>query len=203
VKKLLLAACFLVGCAAKPTTTFSPTKLEVEPDVRGIVALISEYGIGHACPTTRGTFSNAHVVRYHPWDPSYGTKNFTWADRYGNSGVAIGKNFHTDRDVGEVILQGRSPAPYDIAKPVVGEKVWWVDYDYDSETYLEDKVRTAHIQSVFADIIIITEVPKPGASGGCLLNQWGEALGVVAWGMNVDSGPDLGAAVVFPPTDDR
>jgi hypothetical protein len=169
--------------------------------MRGVVSLYSEFGMGHACPTTRGVFTAGHVVRYHPWDYNYGVKNFTWQDGWGSSGVAYGGTFRTDRDIGKVELEGRPlRPPYEIADPKVGEEVWWQDFSWEKDSWGMSVESSGKILHIIGDIIIFDTVPRAGASGGCLLNVWGKVVGIVVWGLPVEGdGTPNGAATVIPP----
>jgi len=46
-----------------------------------------------------------------------------------------------------------------------------------------------------ADNLILDENSKPGSSGGCVLNDKGEIVGIVAWGRQMPDGGVIGITV--------
>lgn len=163
-----------------------------QPNTKGIISLINA-GFGHACPCDGTVYTAGHVVEpIHKGDPP---RAFLWEDSYGNKGKAEAKAYDDYRDLGTLNLKGDKPVYFVRASaiPKEGDKVYWEEYG--DKDYLP-KVQDAKIMYDRAGYIFFDKLPTHGASGSCLLNAAGEAVGVVVWGF-VKGTKKFGAATLI------
>jgi hypothetical protein len=186
---------FLISCAGHNINVEPPPakQLNLVPDTTGVMALIGFDGMGHACPIEDTVLSARHMLESRfPWGKEW--SYYMWADGKGNEGWGRGVIVDKYQDMGMFQVTG-TPSFYPIgSKPKVGDKVWWVQFKEGALSFGLDEVKSTTVKHVRAGHIVIADAPNPGASGSCLLNQAGEAVGIVVWKVS-DKGETSGVAV--------
>ncbi len=179
----------------------APKVLEVEPpaplpdeDMRGVMSLLSLETIGHACPVEGKVYTAKHNT-YNPKTGRVLARGFSWEDGLGNKGVAhteLGNNYY---DVATLFVPLGTPYYYERGEDLErGDRVRWVEFEKDKEKVFEQRVVTAKVIHSIAGYIFLDKLPVPGASGSCLIDESGKAVGMVVWGIyNV-----AGVAVELP-----
>lgn len=196
-----LSACG--ACASRqpePTVTTSTTA-NVANEVDLSLAVFTAYGSGHGCAIEGNIFTAQHVMRRR--GTTVELDEATWSDAQGRSGYAKVVARRTAKDLVTLEAIGKQPEFHLLASPAkVGDSVWWVDYDFTrKERAFEPVFRAARIQKRIAQHYILDNIPRQGASGGCLFDINGRALGVIAWGLKMYNGDEVGAAVEILPED--
>lgn len=159
------------------------------PDTKAVLRVSTGFGFAHACPVAEGTY--AYTARHVIQRPPYGnteTLNLQWSDGNGNWGLASSKveDISSARDLA-VIRPYKKPFPgsYVVASeaPAVGAKLTILGYNYESaESFLDDKVVTAKFYREVAGLMVLSKSADQGSSGGCVLNEQGELVGIAVWG---------------------
>jgi hypothetical protein len=145
---------------------------------------LAGYGtLGHACPTERGVYTALHNVKPYADHPQghFFTKAFAWEDGYENKGLLYFDSSSETRDLARAAASlGYVPYPLADENPEVGDVVYWKEYNLSDDvmTIIE---RESTVTQVIAGHIVMEHNPLPGASGGCLINRKGQAIGVVIW----------------------
>lgn len=166
------------------------------------LAIFTAYGSGHGCAVEGNIFTAQHVMRRR--GTTVDLDEAAWSDAAGRYGYARVTSRRTAKDLVALEAVGSSEPEYHVlASPAkVGDPIFWVDYNFTSAKVAYDPVfRTARIQKRIAQHYILTDTPKQGASGGCLFDINGRALGVIAWGLKMYNGEEVGAAVEILPED--
>jgi len=155
----------------------------------GVLRLIGRFSTAHACPYGDGRYAltAAHVIDPRPFDLSVPAFAVRWSDGDGHSGVAEPVVIFRSSDLAVIEREDRQPFsrayPLARAKPFSGDKVFILAYDQDSKVAaLSPHLVEGSVLRVVADNLILDENSKPGSSGGCVLNDKGEIVGIVAWG---------------------
>jgi hypothetical protein len=80
--------------------------------------------------------------------------------------------------------------------PLAGERVFILAYDGSNiASALSPHMVEGRVIRTVADNLILDEDSKPGSSGGCVLNERSEIVGIVAWGRKMDDGGVIGISV--------
>ena len=192
MKALLSLALLLTLCSS-----CGGTRRFVEPPPVPVydtsVAVFTPVGFGRGCPVRDHIYTAQHVLRT-PWN------NFTgawWSDRHGNNGAAKFESASAVVDIAMLHAQGSSsPANVTVGKP--GTAIYFFDYDYSSvETAFDSLLRRGSLLKRIGGYVVFQPAPSKGASGGCLYNKDGEAIGIVVWSIPL-SELRVGLGVQFP-----
>lgn len=187
---IAVAAVMFYGCAHRgPTIVETPT-----PSLDGVLRVIGRFTRAHACPFGDGkyAFTAAHVVDLRPFE-RVGPFGFRWSDGQGNTGSAkivdTGTGWIVFQESDLAVVQrtdGKAfPNPYPLAKkpPLPGAAIFILGYnDGSKKSALEPKITRGKVIRVVANNLVLDEDSKPGSSGGCVLNEDAEIVGIVAWG---------------------
>ena len=196
MKKLLALTLLMFCCAPKVNEISGPP--EPPPDViqmQGVMSLLSMESVGHACPVEGQVYTAKHNV-YNTRIPEKAQKvqGFSWEDGKGNFGIAHTQLWNNYYDLALLVVDG-TPAYYKKgSKPESGEKVRWVEFNEDKDKIFTQEVKEGKVLHRIAGYIFIDTPPVPGASGSCLVNYDGEAVGVIVWGLY----GKIGVAVELP-----
>jgi hypothetical protein len=163
-------------------------------------------GFGHACLTTEGDFTARHVA-YREMPPM--PLGLRWSSADGSvSGWAAPVNLSNFEDLALLALSVSPPyRATQIASgpPSVGDRVWWIEYNWTKKgKAFARKVRFAKVSRIFAGMILFDDVVHSGASGGCLVNDQNEVVGVVFMGQTAEDKKQSGGAIaIWAPWLDR
>jgi hypothetical protein len=158
-----------------------------KPDTSGVMTLLGTT-LGHACPVDGQVLSAAHVA----FDPRGYARQFSWEDDAGRAGTAKGLELNGYRDLAELTVTHGTPEYYKGGPPPeVGSEVTWVQYDDN----LNRKIRSAKVLFYRAGYLFFHKPPQYGASGSCLFDEAGNAVGIVVWATGAHR--NRGAAVVL------
>jgi hypothetical protein len=156
-------------------------------------------GFGHACLTDEGDFTARHVVVH---DNKVFGLRFSSADG-SVSGWAAPTAISDFEDLTLLELSVTVPyrAPIAAGPPAVGDRVWWVEYDWSKRDRAFSRViRSAKVSRIFAGFILFDELVHSGASGGCLVNDAGAVVGIVFMGqVSEDQKASGGALAIWAP----
>lgn len=195
-----LAVFSLLFCFVCCTNHLIP--LNVPKDSTGVpvdvsVSIIGLGGMGHGCPVGNGIIYTArHVVV----DRTTGKaiREVVWSDHLGNNGRAVLLKIDTARDLAALKISSGKTHELEIATAITpGERIHWWDYDWSSkEAAFDAKLRWARVLGPnVAQHIRMSETPAKGASGGCLVNDSNEVVGIVVFGLQLRNLDVLGGAV--------
>lgn len=199
--KRLLALAFVAlfsacSCSTKgeyfPAIPLPGIPLEVDPSVQ--IATL-DGGVGHGCPVNDILVTNLHIVLTKKGQLIQAVS----ISQGGLNGIAFVANTSVAYDL--VLLEPMMPLRHlpggDIAEP--GDVVYWFEYDFRTgENILRARRRVARILRIVAGHYILDSAPVAGASGTCLINNEGEAIGVVNAGFEADNGEGAGVAILIP-----
>jgi S1-C subfamily serine protease len=191
----LLMGVLLGGCAARVINTPAPMLDESGNPIDVSVALIGRRGVGHGCPVGGFIYTARHVMTDNKGEPIGAVY---WSDREGNSGRAVLWARDEARDLAVLRIESGKTHTLEFADELkTGERVHWYEYDWeDKGVAFNPKLRWANsIGPPIAQHLRLDEDPAVGASGGCVLNDQNEVLGIVAWGMRLKSRELIGMAV--------
>ncbi len=185
------------------------------PDIKGggmdgIMRLSGRFGLCTACavaheptekqPWTTMAVTAGHCVDMRPFDESVGFFGAQWSDGDGHSGLAIPYKADSWRDVAYLTNNGDEEFPhvYKIAEeaPKPGDVLHAIGPDFrDKKRALGDREYAPVTIRLRANHIAMDENTGPGSSGGCVLNDKGEVVGVVSAYFETDSPGTFGYAV--------
>lgn len=158
------------------------------------IPLVGRDGMGHACSTTKGIYTAAHVVEH--------IVNYQGNERHipkvYNTPYGVTKTLTVNHvlDLATIELEG---APWiEIATGFEsGDKVYWYEFEFnDVGRFMSERKREAKVLRVVARHIFLDKSPKPGASGACLFNEEEQVLGIMVWSLRVGQGSRfVGAAI--------
>lgn len=141
--------------------------------------------MGHACPiSATRALTSAHVVDPRPFDKDVPLTPLRWSDRLGNAGEATPKGVIADSDL--ALLDGNFPVVFPLATkaPAEGDKVRMVKFGWR----FKFEELQARVVRMVGGMIVFDKDSEGGSSGGCVLNEAGEVVGVVAWGVPDEAG---------------
>jgi len=91
-------------------------------------------------------------------------------------------------------LQPSGPVRSVTLGPLTEELIWY-EYNYKStKNAFRATLRRAKLLRVIGEHVIFDKAPREGASGGCLWNTNGEAVGIVIWAFD----QRVGVGLLFP-----
>jgi hypothetical protein len=177
---------FLAGlmlCCAEKTVVVEPPIPEDHSDMNGVMALLSMESIGHACPVDGVVYTAKHNV-YDVEARKPTMRGFSWEDGYGNKGVVHTGDTNDYYDLAKLAVPTGTPVYYERGEdPEIGDEVRWVEFSQEKEEVCQPEVKTGRVMSSLAGYIFIDTPPIPGASGGCLIDSEGKAVGMIVWGI--------------------
>ncbi len=184
---LISAAC--TSCASKGTVALNPSR-----KVDKSVAIFTPGGFGRGCPINGFIVTARHVVQKRN---NAGYYDVWWSDNFGHDGYGYTKGASEGVD-GAVILPEKPNKPLQVKTglPKVGEEVYWFDYDYKNS--LATKVHRAQLVRRVGGHLILSEGATEGASGGCIFNSKGEAIGIIVWVVKSPQHNEIGIGLQFP-----
>jgi hypothetical protein len=154
-----------------------------DPDLTATLSLAGRFSVAHACPVSpEWALTAAHVLDPRPFEPKAPLVPYRFESYRGEEGLAQPQSVLASSDLGWLHLNVKVSKFYTYGpKPVKGDKVYWVNLKTNRDNFHEMDVVDAEVVNVVAGLIFTkgTE-PKPGASGGCLLNVDGELVGIVS-----------------------
>jgi S1-C subfamily serine protease len=172
------------------------------PDTSMMVRVFTQAGMGHACPvSTNLAITNAHVIDGDgsPEDAATTPVGGRYQSLRGMDGTFATISVSPVSDLA-IILTNRADPPlsyYSLAKtpPKIGERLWWVAYDWNRQRAFSPKLLSGVVKQVIAGHIIIDAKTPEGSSGGCMLNRQGEVVGITTFGIEFsdDEGGVAGA----------
>lgn len=192
-------AVFALSCCASSQprqTSGEVSARQPDPDLSGVLRLIGNGPAGqmftaHACPLGTGiAFTNTHVsvAGALQWDAAGVTgvlDTVTLSDRY--------------RDLTAVRpLASAFPRAYPVARsaPAVGEKVWFLGYDYrKAKDAYKPRAFEVRVVNVVAGTVFYHPTGPRGSSGSCVLNAAGEVVAINRGGGDLDNGDAVGIGV--------
>lgn len=185
---LAVAVVVLVGCAARVNVA----TVEENPwpiDTSKTMQLLGFEGIAQACPVEGIIYTAAHVLLHEFEGRAIPVTGYSFSTDEGNMGTVIAAKIHSTRDIAVLYVQEGAVNYYKLGpEPEDGDLVYWREYNFEDDILAEILVE-AYVTRTIAGHIIVDEGPVEGASGGCLFNEDGEAVGVVVWNV-----ADYGAA---------
>jgi len=194
----------LTGCASR---SVKPTEPKAKaPDMSAVTSLSGRFSLGHSCVIApRQMLTAAHVIDPRPWDATVPLVPMVWSDARGHGGIASPVWVKRDRDLGLLTpVEGEPDFPVVLpvaqAPPVAGDKAWILGYEYRSKSKaLQERLFETRVLRVFSRMIVIDQDTLPGSSGGCVINDKGEAEGILVWSFGLETGfkDSVGLAVLI------
>jgi len=201
---VLITMAVLVGCASVPLQLAS-VSVEERPAVDDMLRVIGRFTIAHACPVVVGgeqfLLTNSHVVDERPFDPAIGAYPVRWSDGHGNEGLAEPERVYVSADIALLrvtLATGPIARWFNVAAfaPKPGDRVSVLGYRWEGGDHvMEDRRIDARITRVIAGHAVYDRGGHPGSSGGCVLNDADEAIGVNALHIPAGLGESAGVAV--------
>ena len=188
---------FGISCSGKVTVDLGQAIGDIPLDKDPSISLQAPNGnAGHACPVNGYVLTASHVL----WDRDLKTYVPTaWSDGYGNEGSAVVSGGFTFLDLVSLTTYGGQVHFLPAGRAEVGDRVYWYEYDLRTRhNALRARRRFANILRIVAGHYILDDMPIDGASGTCLLNDKGEAVGDVNAGWDTDDKLGVGVAVKWP-----
>jgi len=193
---LFLILLFL-GCSAKVVNVDPEVKELNDSDLHGVMSLLAVESIGHACPVNGRVYTAKHnVYNYRAPESKQETRGFAWEDGHGNKGIAHTLFWSSYFDLAMLITPEGEPEFYERGEnPESGSTVRWVEYSRVKEEAFNQEIGKAKVIHSIAGYIFLDELPTPGSSGSCLIDESGKAIGVIVWGLRPIG---VGVAVELP-----
>jgi hypothetical protein len=197
---LLLVVLGAYGCGGKRIATFPESP---EPDMSAVMAIVGRFGIGSACPIGPDlVVTAAHMGDLRPFDATVGLFPYPWSSEDGRTGIIVPMRVTSVTDLATYTPVESLTRWYPRAEkaPEPGEYLWWQEYNFDNKDHaFEREVKKSKVLRVISGHIILREEVEGGASGGCVINARGEAVGVVAFGkpLNHLAGEVAGVPAIF------
>lgn len=191
MKLLLAISLSLSSCAASLNhgAALPGIPLDVDPS---IAIFTPDGGGGHACAVGGGVVTARHVM----WDEeNHRFLGATWSYQGQRGGAfVVGESEIQDVVVlellgGEVeyLPMGNAPAP--------GDTLYWYEYDFRTKSNAyRARRRFGQVLRMVAGHIILDEAPVAGASGTCVINEKGEAVGIIIASLTTEDGGVVGIA---------
>jgi len=189
---LIASALFLNACSA--CATRAPASLpgipfEIDPSIS---IFTPDGGGGHACPVAGGVVTARHVM----WD-EFNRKflGASWSYQ-GQRGTAFVIDESQFQDVVALDLNGGKVNYLPLGTlPAVGDPIYWFEYDFRTQTNAyRARRRVGNVLRLVGGHIIIDSEPVAGASGTCLINAKGEAVGIIVAAIGTEDGGAVGIA---------
>lgn len=193
---LLLLA--LVGCSGCAQRDFPfPAGLPGIPlDLDPSIALATVEGGGHACAVGGHVLTARHVMQDRQ------TRQYVaaaWSDGRGSEGFASVVVGHAALDIALLdlmVTRGDGVVFLSRGEAKVGDRVYWFEYDFRTRpNAMRARRRVAKVLRIVAQHYILDDVPVGGASGSCLINEQGQAVGIVVAGYETTQ-DGLGVGIV-------
>jgi hypothetical protein len=185
---LMLLALLLAGCAGSAPEVATTPGITNNPSV----AVFTPVGMGHGCPVGSVIYTARHVVE----DAKRGFFHTTWSDAAGHSGKANLARYSNFADIAILVPSGIQPRYIETGEPT--DTLYFWEYDYTpGKLAMRDVRRKAKYTRTVAGHIVFDGRALPGSSGSCLLNDRGEAVGIIVWTLGEDP-RTIGIAVKFP-----
>lgn len=156
------------------------------------VALFTPVGIGRGCPVGGAIRTARHVLEKETHQGFYSAA-WSQGDLNGLAQFAAMSDF-VDGAVLEPL--GQPPVMVPIGLPT--KDLYFYEYSYANRRHaFRNKRRSAKLIREVARYVIFSPAPSPGASGGCLFNDRGEAIGIVVWGFEMNNADEVGVGLLF------
>jgi hypothetical protein len=195
MRRLALALALLV---ASPAVAKDKKDINFGP----MLHLIGRHGLAHACPIGPDVVvTSAHVIDIKPFDGDVPLFPYSFSTETQEGWVRpVAASVTSDIAIMEPTKPLDAYYPIATVRPKPGDKVFWVGYSYKRKEGLQETRFDATVVGVLAGHIIADEMPLPGSSGGCVLNENEEAVGIVSWDVSADDGKGflVGPAVFSP-----
>ncbi len=126
---------------------------------------------------------------------------YAWSDGTGASGFLVPYELETSRDLARVrpLREGdvfANPLTVAHEAPKAGDRVYFLGYSWKNrKDAMADDVIEARVTRVIALHVLFTPSGKPGSSGSCVVNEWGEVVGINEGGYETDDKEQAGLAV--------
>jgi len=193
MKLAILALLLSAACSSCAHNVGDP--FLAPPQDRSVYVFTPE-GFGRGCPVDGLIVTARHLVKIA--GPFPGSYNASWSDNYGHSGYATTVFVNNFQDVAGLTVNGpQYPVEARIARSKVKEEVFWYEYDYVDDP-MRSTLRRAILTRRVGRHLILSEAPNDGASGGCVFNQKGEAIGIIVWRLPFEESEDVGIGLQFP-----
>lgn len=189
-----VAAMLSMGCAHTVTS-----KPQIGPDMSGMLRLGTRFGAAHACPISPTlALTSAHVVDPRPLDPTAPMFGALATTEFEAAKVPAKPVLtYPGRDL--ALLYGRFVRHFPIAAaaPEPGLPLYAMGYNYANSAHaFESRVnRLEAVRSLGGRLFLKGDDPRPGSSGGCVVNALGEVVAVIEGHMLMDNGDKVVLAV--------
>lgn len=177
---------FSAACASAPSTSRDGIPSPPPPP---ILRLVGRFGVGHGCPISPTlALTAAHYVVPAPFSVQNDAYPTTWATADGRrGGRAEPLVVDNARDLAVIrATDSEFPAWYALADgaPEKGTKVYYYGLRRSADrAFAEELVPDAEVLELIGLHFTFRPSPRPGASGGCLVDSaTGRTVGVVTWG---------------------
>jgi hypothetical protein len=187
-----IPALILVACMAHAADDSYPTTISVNTRI----------GVAHACYVEGALLTNAHVVDFRRSNeigqksPAQTCVRYSTPD--GTEGRACSYWVSQSDDLALLVDHGlRGPSAVRAERaPEPGDDVWWVEYDFGRrDDAFKPRLRKSEVLRVVFGNLILKEEATSGASGGCVYDEKGAVVGLLSWGMTMQSGDEVTGVV--------
>lgn len=165
--------------------------LTIMPDMSGIMPLIGKGTLAHACPISPvKALTAAHVVSKGGEDESPRFHHFQQGDVVGTTNRV---EVFEDADIALVWLDKPVKKFYPLAPtaPIPGEKLFLRGFDFRRQKdALAPRDWEVTVLRTVAGHVVFKPGVEQGTSGSCILNQQGEVVGIVAFGVSIEGGSE-------------
>ena len=146
------------------------------------MSLVGRYGFAHACPVDGQIVTAAHVAEAVSKGSTY-RLYYTYVQ--GDKAGYLSPGWVAQsRDIALLSVDaGDAPAFNKTAEkaPHEGDDIYWYEFEYSRGASIKKK--EGRVIGVTGGHMAFYPPPHPGASGGCILNENGDVLGIVTWGI--------------------